>query len=95
MSFSAKWSWFDDKDWVEYNTVTNEAIEKGFLEGKKKVPVDTERYVEFSTARTITNTFGSSFLQKNECCIAIQRRFDDKNKRCIFVANASFVVLAI
>jgi hypothetical protein len=45
---AAQWAWRADDGWVEYDDGPNLLIENEFLNGTKRIKVDTERFVDVS-----------------------------------------------
>lgn len=45
---ATQWSWRSDTSWVDFDDQTNLLIETEYLQGSKKVKIDSERFVDLS-----------------------------------------------
>ncbi|KAL7712384.1 WWE domain-containing protein [Entamoeba marina] len=77
---TSQWQWLNDYDWQDYNQKTSDILENAFLEGKQKVNVDKERFVEFCDLSTLKQNF-HSFPSGHKTLAGIQRRIDNPNKK--------------
>eukprot|EP01132_Coremiostelium_polycephalum_P003240 gene3240-4055_t len=65
-----KWQWRSDDKWVDYDIELMYSIEDRYSRGSNKIPVDIDRYIEFSTMKQ--KRFDSETKQRDVRRIPIQ-----------------------
>lgn len=85
----AKWFWYNDNNWVQYDEKTSKKLEAGFLGGITEIKADEERYVQIVNTSELKRNFLKIPSKDLPCCIGIQRRYDDPMKRRIVKRESS------